>query len=298
MNELDLIDKLRPLAGPAGLQLMDDAALLDLADGQQLVISTDTMVEGVHFPAGKIGGGFSERLLRTALSDLAAKGARPIGYSLNVSWPAGRDARWLDGFVIGLRDGQSAFDCPLIGGDTTGGTDRLVASATVYGVVPKGRMITRSGAKVGDIAFHTGELGLAEIGLAVVTGQSVTVDAATRHRAEEAYLRPEPRFVFRKVLRDYATACADISDGIVSEAGHIAAASGVAIDLLSKVTEGADFGDDYELLFCIAPEDEAAMRDAAASIGISVTEAGRAQAGQGITIDGKPASPKGYRHEL
>ena len=298
MNELDLIAKLRPLAGPAGLGLMDDAALIDVPQNHQLVISTDTMVEGVHFPAGRIGGGFSERLLRTALSDLAAKGARPIGYSLNVSWPAGRDARWIDGFVNGLRDGQAAFDCPLIGGDTTSGTDRLVASATVYGAVPRGRMVKRSGAKAGDFVFHTGELGLAEIGLAVVTGEPVSVDSVTRHRAEEAYLRPEPRFVFRKLLRKYATACADISDGIVSEAGHIAAASGVAIDLLSKVTEGAGFGDDYELLFCIASEDEAAMRDAAKSIGVPVTKAGQVRAGQGVTIDGKPASAAGYRHEL
>lgn len=277
---------------------MDDAALLDVPAGKQLVISTDTMVEGVHFPAGRIGGGFSERLLRTALSDLAAKGARPIAYSLNVSWPTGRDARWLDGFVAGLRDAQSAFDCPLIGGDTTGGTATLVASATVYGLVPQGKMVTRSGARIGDRVYHTGELGLAEIGLAVVTDRPIEVDGAMRLRAEEAYLRPEPRFVLRKVLRQYATACADISDGIVSEAGHIAAASGVAMDLRSDVTTGASFGDDYEFLFCIAAEDEAAMIEAAKQLGVAVTLAGEVRAGQGITIDGTPASPAGYRHRL
>ena len=298
MNERDLIAMLRPLAGPAGLGLMDDAALLSVGKGQDLVISTDTMVEGAHFPAGRIGGGFSERLLRTALSDLAAKGARPIGYALNVAWPRGRDGVWLRGFVQGLSDARSAFDCPLIGGDTTATDGPLVASATVYGVVPTGTMVTRSGAHPGDVLWHTGVLGRAEQGLRIVTGETVDLTPSEFAASEEAYLRPVPRFAFRKALRAHATSCADISDGLLSEAGHIAEASGVRIDLVADGLDGVSFGDDYELLFTAPHAATDALLNESAAIGLPLTRCGTVSAGEGVYAKGERRDPSGYRHSL
>ena len=298
MDEFDFIKRLRPLAGPGGLGLMDDAAQLDIPKAHDLVISTDTMVEGVHFPEGRIGGGFSERLLRTALSDLAAKGARPIGYMLNVTWPKGRHSRWIDGFIQGLHDGQSAFDCPLLGGDTTSTLGPLVASATVYGVVPQGGMVSRSGAKPGDILWHTGVLGRAEKGLDFLRGRPPMIDPDERLACEEAYLRPEPRFAFRKLLRAFATACADISDGLVSEAGHIAKASGVRVSVDADVAAGARFGDDYELLFTAPARATDALRGGALALDLPITACGSVSEGEGVWVTDQPARPAGFRHEL
>lgn len=302
MNERDFIALLRPLAGPAGLNLDDDAAILTPPAGQDLILSTDTMVEGVHFPAGRIGGGFSERLLRTALSDLAAKGARPIGYMLSVAWPQGRDPKWLNGFVRGLHDAQESFDCPLVGGDTTSTTGPLVASATVFGLVPKGEMVRRSGAKPGDDVWYTGVLGRAEIGLAIVTGKIsglvAELSPIEQLAAEDAYLRPEPRFAFRKILRHYASAAADISDGLLSEAGHIAQASGVQIDLIGATTKSAAFGDDYELLFTSAVENRDALQDGAAALGLPLTRCGTVLNGVGVSVDGNTVDSGGFRHQF
>lgn len=256
------------------------------------------MVEGVHFPKGRIGGGFSERLLRTALSDLAAKGARPIGYMLSVAWPIGHDPKWINGFVRGLHDAQQSFDCPLIGGDTTSTDGPLVASITVFGVVPTGEMVRRSGAKPGDDVWFTGVLGLAETGLAVVTGQTLELTPSERFAAEEAYLRPEPRFAFRKSLRRYATAAADISDGLLSEAGHIARASGVQIDLTADSTKNASFGDDYELLFTAPSADRSRIIAAAEKIGLPLTLCGCVSIGEGVTVGGRAVKADGYRHRF
>ena len=298
MNEADFIALLRPLAGPEGLHLEDDAAILSAPEGQDLVLSKDTMVEGVHFPDGRIGGGFSERLLLTALSDLAAKGARPIGYMLSVAWPEGRDGLWLKGFVQGLHDAQSSYDCPLLGGDTVSTTGPMVASVTVIGVVPSGQAVLRSGAMVGEDVWFTGRLGLAEQGLAVVLGQDPAALSGDWHEAEDAYLRPKPRFEFRKALRRYATACADISDGIMIDAAHIAKASHVRIDLFSSAVTGATFGDDYELLFTATEDHRTALKDEAKKIGLPLTLCGKVLEGAGISVDGNVTKPDGYQHRL
>ncbi|MEL6686692.1 MAG: thiamine-phosphate kinase [Pseudomonadota bacterium] len=298
MNEADLIDLLRPLAGPHAFNLEDDAAVLTPSPGQDLVLSKDTMVEGVHYPKGRIGGGFSERLLCTALSDLAAKGARPIGYMLSVAWPKDRDDIWLTGFVRGLQEAQASFDCPLIGGDTVSTDGPLVASATVFGVVPEGTAVLRSGAKVGDDVWYTGRLGLAEIGLAIVTGNPEAMRHPDAMDAEEAYMRPTPRFAFRKTLRRYATACADISDGIFKDGGHIAKASQVAIDFIADTVALATFGDDYELLFTASPEHRDYLLREAEVVGLPLMRCGVVKSGEGVSIDGNPVETTGYTHEL
>ena len=296
MNEFDFIELLRPLAGKSGLGLNDDAALLKPSPGKDLVLSKDTMVEGVHFPNGRIGGDFAERLLRTALSDLAAKGARPIGYLLSVAWPKGTDPKFMAGFVKGLREAQDSFDCPLMGGDTTSTEGPLVASATVIGEVPSGEMVLRSGARVGDDVWFTGALGRAENGLALIQGQDIQLSADEKLACEEAYLRPEPRFLFRKALRRYATAAADISDGLSVDALHIATASQMRIHLEAKYLIGAEFGDDYELLFTASPQDKKALEEAAKKIGLRLTRCGQVSEGEGIWVNGAPIAPKGYSH--
>ncbi|WP_409433903.1 thiamine-phosphate kinase [Litorimonas sp. RW-G-Af-16] len=296
MDEFDFIDLLRPLVGPTGLGLQDDAAKLSVPDGQDLIISTDTMVEGVHFPLGRRGGGFSERLLRTALSDLAAKGARPIGYMLSVAWPVGTDAKWMAGFVKGLDETQSAFDCPIMGGDTTSTTGPLIASATVYGLVPTGEMVTRAGAKVGDDVWFTGVLGRAEKGLALMQGKVLDLPETEILACEDAYLRPEPRFLFRKILRQYASACADISDGLISEAGHIAKASGVRLDLDAQHVDGTSFGDDYELLFTASQTSRTALKSTAEALPLKITRCGTVAEGEGVWVNGERLMSQGYKH--
>lgn len=300
MDERDFIDLLRPLAGRSPLlqtyDFQDDAALLKPPAGQDVVISSDTMVEGVHFPTGRIGGGFSERLLRTALSDLAAKAARPVGYVLNVSWPRERDPKWVSGFISGLRDTQNAFECPLIGGDTTATTGPLCASVTVLGLVPSGQMVKRDGAQIGDDVWYTGTLGRAEQGLRIIQGESVDLSPDEFHACETAYLRPEPRFLLRKVLRDYATAAADISDGLWVDAGHIARASGVALDLAP--VPNAEFGDDYEILFTSDPSNRAAVEAGASAINLSVTRCGIVIEGEGVLRNGEPVELTGFCHRF
>lgn len=298
MDEFDFIELLRPLAGKGALELRDDAALLDVSPDKELVLSKDTMVEGVHFPKGRIGGGFSERLLRTALSDLAAKGARPIGYMLSVAWPKDGDPKWMGGFVKGLSDAQAAFDCPLLGGDTTSTDGPLVASVTVFGDVPKDGAVLRSGARAGDDVWFTGHLGLAKKGLALQMGEVLDLSPDELLACEEAYLRPKPRFLYRKTLRAYASAAADISDGLVSEAGHIARASGVALHIDAKHVKAGSFGDDYELLFTASPDHKDALLKGAAKVNLPLTLCGAVKVGEGVWVGENPANPKGYRHKF
>jgi len=144
VNEFDFIATyLAPLAGPGGLSLKDDAALLKPSQGKELVLTKDTMVEGVHFPNGHYGGDTAEKLLRVNLSDLAAKGAHPTGYLLSIAWPKGIDSKYFKGFASGLKDVQEAYDFRLLGGDTTSIDGPMVVTATLIGEVPEGEMVMR-----------------------------------------------------------------------------------------------------------------------------------------------------------
>ncbi len=314
MDEFDFIaTHLAPLAGPGGLGLKDDAALLNPTFGKDLILTKDTMVEGVHFPAGHYGGDTAEKLLRVNLSDLAAKGAHPIGYMLSIAWPKGIDDAYFTGFAAGLRDVQDAYDFKLLGGDTTSIDGPMVVTATLIGEVPEGEMVKRNGAKAGDEIWVTGTIGDAYLGLQTVLGQALTPqpNADALWHFEDAYYRPEPRLLFRKALRQFANACADVSDGLVADAGHIASASDVrfVIDadkvplsssagawLSDQENEEAAFetlitsGDDYELVFTAPEERASGIRKAASAIGLRVGRVGRVEHGQGISVisDGKP----------
>ena len=324
MNEFDFIATyLAPLAGPGGLSLKDDAALLKSSAGKDLILTKDTMVEGVHFPQGHFGGDTAEKLLRVNLSDLAAKGAHPIGYMLSIAWPKGIDSAYFKGFASGLRDVQEAYDFKLLGGDTTSIDGPMVVSATLIGEVPEGEMVKRSGAKAGDDVWVTATIGDAYLGLQTVLGKALKPqpNAEALWHFEEAYYRPEPRLLFRKTLRQYATACADISDGFVADAGHIANASGVRfiIDadkiplsshtgawLSGQVNQDEALktlvtaGDDYELVFAAGQDNAAHLRKAAKTIGLRLSKVGTVEKGEVISIlsDQKVMSfeKTGHRH--
>lgn len=324
MDEFDFIaTHLAPLAGPGGLGLKDDAALLKPSLGKELVLTKDTMVEAIHFPQGHYGGDTAEKLLRVNLSDLAAKGATPLGYMLSIAWPKGIDNAYFKGFASGLRDVQDAFDFKLLGGDTTSIDGPMVVSATLIGEVPTGEMVKRGGAEEGDDIWVTGTIGDAYLGLQTVLGQTLEPQpsAEALWHFEEAYYRPEPRLLFRKALRSYASACADISDGFVADAGHVASASNISVTInadkipLSSQTgiwlsgqadQEAAFkalitaGDDYELVFTARPEQSTLIRQAAKAIGMRVSRVGQVSEGEGITVisDGQimPFEKTGHTH--
>lgn len=308
MNEFDFIATyLAPLAGPGGLGLIDDAAILTPNAGKDLILTKDSMVEGIHFPEGHYGGDSAEKLLRVNLSDLAAKGARPVGYLLSIAWPRGIDDAYFKGFAAGLKQVQEAYSFSLLGGDTVSTTGPMVITATMIGEVPKGDMVRRSGARIGDDVWVTGTIGDAFLGLQSVLGHKLSPipSADALLHFEEAYFYPEPRLLFRKTLREYASACADVSDGLIADIGHIAKASSIGITIegdkvpLSSHSqiwrdEQADstaalkrliiHGDDYELGFTVPEENRAAIETAAKIIGLQVSRIGKVEKGEGVTV--------------
>lgn len=325
MDEFEFIrTHLSPLAGPEGLNLTDDAACLTPPLGCDLVLTKDTMVEGVHFPKGRHGGDTAEKLLRVNLSDLAAKGARPLGYLLSLALPRDVDRRLLTGFVKGLRDVQDAYDFTLWGGDTVSTSGPMIVTATLIGAVPMGTMVTRSGAFVGDDIWITGAIGDAYLGLQHVLGRAIepVPDGEARHHWEEAYLRPEPRLLLRKLLRKYATAAVDISDGLVADISHICEASKLGADIhiedvpMSGPTQTwlhgqidrdkalailLTAGDDYEVAFTSQPENRAAIRNTAGELGLELRRIGECREGTSVNLI-KPngshlnVTKRGYTH--
>lgn len=275
-GEFDLIARFfRPLAGPEGLGLLDDAACLKPTSGKDLIITKDMLVEDVHFRGADAAGSVAHKALAVNLSDLAAKGAIPRQYFLGLSIPKAYGQDWIAAFAAGLARAQLSFGLTLAGGDTTQNPDRAVVSVTMVGEVPSGAMVRRAGAAVGDTLYVSGSLGDAALGLKCLTG-SLPRSA----HLEDRYLHPQPRLTLGKGLTGVATACADVSDGLMADLGHICRASGVGAvvkrDSLPLSAAAASIlqadeafwpaifsgGDDYELLFT-APE---AHRDAVASL--------------------------------
>jgi thiamine-monophosphate kinase len=315
-GEFDTIARLlRPLAQghPAALDLLDDAAVLPGRPGYDLVVSKDAMVAGVHFLDTMPLDLVARRLLRTALSDLAAKAAEPFGWFMAVAWPAGASWAEREAFAHGLtRDGE-LYGVALLGGDTVSTPGPLTLSATVMGWAPAGRMVRRAGGRAGDLLVVSGAIGDGWLGLQVATG-ALAPDAELLAR----YQLPEPRLGLRAAIQAYGRASADVSDGLLADAGHIAKASGMAalIDLdtlplspsaavwlaaqpdrAAALVQLATGGDDYEVVAAVAPEDIEAY---AAVAGMPVTVVGRLADGQGVDVglDGAPLALErlGYRH--
>lgn len=318
-DEFAWIDRLRPLTrgDPRALNLMDDAAVLPSRPGFDLVISTDAMVEGVHFLVGEAMDIVGRRLLRTSLSDLAAKAAEPFGYFLNIAWPGRFDDADRDRFIAGLDADGRAFDVALLGGDTVSTSGPLTLSATVLGWVPSGRMVTRGGARAGDLCVVCGTIGDGWLGLKAARGEIADSDG---HLADR-YRLPEPLFALQEALRTHARASADVSDGLLADAEHIASASGLGLDVdlmglpLSKGGKAwvieqrneaeslmnlATSGDDYAIVCAIDPIDAAAFSSAVTMAGSSFAVVGAFRSSPGLmaSLGGESVviGSAGWRH--
>jgi thiamine-monophosphate kinase len=278
----------KPLAGPGALQLRDDAALLDPPAGRQLVLTADAMVAGVHFlpddPPDLIG----RKLLRVNLSDIAAKGAVPLGYLMTVSTPRDTQDAWFAGFAAGLAVDQALYGVKLLGGDTTSTPGPISLSLTMIGHVAPGTAVHRFGAAAGDEIWVTGTIGDGALGLAVAQGRLTDPTGFLLGR----YRLPQPRIGL--VLAGIASAAMDVSDGLVQDLGHICRASGLAAELqavevpLSDTARaaGPDWlatcltgGDDYELLLAVPSAHAKALKQQAAHAGIPVTRVGHFHSG-------------------
>lgn len=290
----------RPLATEAGaFDLGDDAAILT-ASGDDIVVTTDAVVEGVHFLGGDPPDTVARKALRVNLSDLAAKGAAPAGFVLTLALRAADD-EWLAPFAQALGEDAVRFGCPLLGGDTVSTPGPLMISITAFGRVPLGRMVRRNGAKPGDRVVVTGTIGDAALGLDILRGGKgagvLAADAAATALLVGRYRVPEPRTSLASVLREHASAAMDVSDGLAGDLAKLCAASGVsaaiemariplsapAQTLLARGALGMDAivsgGDDYEIL-CTIPENRLdSFLLAAGQAGVDVAAIGTVTAG-------------------
>jgi thiamine-monophosphate kinase len=278
----------RPLAGPGALDLRDDAALLTPPSGRDLVLTVDAMVAGVHFLADDPPDLVGRKLLRVNLSDLAAKGAVPLGYLMTVSAPKDTPETWFAGFAAGLAQDQAIYGATLLGGDTTSTPGPISLSLTIIGHVAPGTAVHRFGAVAGDEIWVTGTIGDGALGLAVAQGRLTDPTGFLLDR----YRLPRPRVGL--MVCGIASAGMDVSDGLVQDLGHLCRASGLAAELvvedvpLSEAgrAAGPDWlatcltgGDDYELLLAVPPERSERLRHAARGAGIAVTRVGHFHSG-------------------
>jgi thiamine-monophosphate kinase len=264
----------KPLAThPGALGLVDDAAFLT-ADGGDLVITTDAIVEGVHFLPDDPPETIARKALRVNLSDLAAKGATPAGFVLTLALRS-FDEAFLAPFAGAIGEDAIQFACPLLGGDTVSTPGPLMISVTAFGRVPAGRMVRRDNATIGDAVVVTGTIGDAAVGLAILQGRVTAPDDESRDALVARYRVPEPRNHLAMLVRDHATAAMDVSDGLAGDLAKLCAASGVSATIeVAKVPMSQSVtnllrqnsisietlltgGDDYEIL-CAVPQDRVA----------------------------------------
>ncbi len=295
----------RPLAtDPGAFDLGDDAAILK-AQGDEIVVTTDAIVEGVHFLPDDPPDTVARKALRVNLSDLAAKGATPAGFVLTLALRAADDA-WLKPFAGGLGEDAGVFGCPLLGGDTVSTPGPLMISITAFGRVPPGKMVHRSGARPGDRVVVSGTIGDAALGLDILRGGAaagaLADDVAAKAMLSARYRVPQPRNALAKAVRDHAHAAMDVSDGLAGDLAKLCVASGVsavidaqsiplsaaAARLLARGTIDVEAivsgGDDYEIL-CAIPEDRLEVFvEGAGLAGVAVTSIG--------TIIAGPSAPK------
>jgi thiamine-monophosphate kinase len=293
----------KPIAtDPGAFGLGDDAAVLK-AQGDDLVVTTDAIVEGVHFLPDDPPDTIARKALRVNLSDIAAKGAAPAGFVLTLAL-RGVDEAWLAAFARGLGEDANAFGCPLLGGDTVSTPGPLTVSITAFGRVPEGGMIHRTGAKPGDRVMVTGTVGDAALGLDILKGGAVAAalsgDPAAKEMLVSRYRVPQPRNALAKAVREHASAAMDVSDGLAGDLAKLCAASDVSADidtplvptsvaaasLLAKGTIGIETliagGDDYEIL-CAVPEAQlAAFTRESGRAGVAVTAIGTITSGSRV----------------
>ncbi len=276
----------------------DDCAVIAPAVGMQLAVSTDTLVEGRHFLSTVNPARLGHKALAVNLSDLAACGARPLGLTLALTLPR-VDAFWLGDFARGLFDLADEHDCELVGGDTTAGP--LAIGITVFGEVPAGRALLRSGAQAAEDIWVSGYLGEARLALQAFRGSlHPPLDSEAFEACRLAMECPDPRVALGMGLRGLATAAIDVSDGLLGDLGHILMRSRVGAHLFADALPCSPWleprpraeqldcifagGDDYELLFTAVPAQRKAIEALGASLGLSLTRIGRTRAELGRTI--------------
>ena len=308
-----------PLAAdyPGAFELRDDAAVLVPSDGAELVITTDTIVDGVHYVGDEAPGLIAAKLLRVNLSDLAAMGAEPRAYTLNMALPPTFDDSWVAAFAAGLAADQDRYGIVLIGGDCVATPGPATLTITGFGEVPVGGALRREGAKPGDVVFVSGTIGDAAIGLlAARDGLAVPGVAALIDR----YRSPRPRLALGRHLRGLVHAATDISDGLVADLNHIVAVSGVSaridavavpLSTAARAALAADAnlmatiltgGDDYELVFTAPRSSAENLATLANEIDVPITAIGEIQEGEGVAVfdatgNRIPLSRSGYAHD-
>lgn len=309
-SEFEIIARyFAPLAAgaPGAASLGDDVALISVGSGEELVLKTDAIVAGVHFIGDEPAQLIARKLLRVNLSDLAAKGARPLGYLLAAVLPRDIEESWIADFAAGLAEDQSQYGLSLLGGDTTATPGPLTLSLTALGTAARGRTPRRGDAKRGDSILVSGTIGDSSMGLDVVRGRLDGLAPPAARHLRERYQLPEPRLALGRALVESGVvhASMDISDGLVADLGHICEQSGLgaeifwsriplspaaraALDLQpelrSRVLGG---GEDYELLITVADHDVARAIETAVKTGVPLTAIGTMQAGAGVTVRGE-----------
>jgi thiamine-monophosphate kinase len=315
LSEFNLIAEVfAPLAtSKAALALKDDVAVVSPRAGHELVLTTDTIIEGVDFFLNDPPDMIARKALRVNLSDLAAKGAEPFGYLLTLCLPKRLPTKWLRSFARGLAADQREFSIALLGGDMSATSGPLSITVAAFGFVPKGRTILRRGAKLDDLVFVTGTIGDSGGGLEALKAGRRAPALIGRYRV------PQPRVAFGQKLRGLASAALDVSDGLLADLGHLADVSKVhvVIDAArvplspalrtawgrdeAAVLRAATAGDDYEIAFTAPRVKQARVLAAAKSAGVAVTQIGWVMKGRGVAVlgaDGRAmdVKTKGWTH--
>lgn len=287
-GEFELIERyFAPLAAHGASGFRDDAFLFSPTPGKSLVLTQDAIAAGVHFFPDDPPDLIARKALRVNLSDLAAKGARPVGFSLALGLPSHWDEEWVAGFSRGLGEDCAGYGVALCGGDTFRSPGGAIISITAWGEIEPGRYRARKGAAPGDRLFVTGKVGDGAVGLLARRGELAQVDPHVNLVLAGRYLLPDPPVGFAALIGEFATASMDVSDGLVGDAAKLAAASGVDLELrLADIPFSGEVrplldrpgitataltgGDDYQILFTVAEGRVAQLREKAQSAAVTM----------------------------
>ena len=309
MDEFDLIKKyFAPISSIESQSLSNDGAFFRPKINLDYVVSTDTIIEKIHFKGDESPDLIAKKALRTNLSDLAAMGADPEFYSLALSLPKIKAKNFIKNFVKGLKEDQKEYKVKLLGGDLTASPDIIVITINIIGTVPRGKCISRSNSMANDLLYVTGTLGLSNIGLL-----NLYKNDKKYSKAKLKYYLPQPRVSFSASVRNFVTSMIDISDGLVQDCRHLARESNLEfvinlknlpisnINLLSykeRLNSALIGGDDYELLFTSAPEHKENINKIAKLHDLKVTNIGYVKIGNNgqVTSNNRPINIDAYKH--
>ncbi len=312
-TEFELIAKyFAPLCAKNAFGLLDDAAIISPPAGFDLVVTKDMLVSEKHFFDNDPPEAIAAKALRVNLSDLAAKGATPLGFLLGIALPANWETDWLERFAAGLGKDIDTYKCPLYGGDTVRSSGDLTLSVTAFGTVPKGKMVRRTTMQAGDNLYITGTIGDSAVGLKMrLYSKNGRWDTNFKnHQTQDhldyllnRYLLPQPRVELSEAVLEYASACMDISDGFVGDLYKMlvteklklnfplakipisqAARNAILIEseLITTILTG---GDDYELLIAVSPCSKKAFEQAATKTKTVITYVGTAEQGESALLE-------------